>query len=303
MTRVKDDHVADPADKDLVSIEAEILRQAQCLAASVNEDLRPPAYTAGVLTCSLQSGSNGNCTYVEAGGVRLLFDAGISGRQAQQRLALHGRDIEQVDALFLSHSHSDHTRAAGIYQRLFHLPIYTTSGTQRMIAPYAGPLHDLRTFEPGDTLTFGAVCVHTLPTPHDAPDSVAFVIEHAGRRLGLLTDLGHPFDGLARTLGDLDAVYLESNYDPHLLATGSYPRALQTRIAGPGGHLSNPEAAELLRSCGGHWLQWVALAHLSEDNNNPDLALKTHRAVLRRDYPLLVASRYRASALLQVHAV
>jgi phosphoribosyl 1,2-cyclic phosphodiesterase len=254
-----------------------------------------------VLTCSLQSGSNGNCTYVEAGGVRLLFDAGISGRQARQRLALHGRDIKQVDALFLSHSHSDHTRSAGTYQRLFQLPIYATPATRRMIAPSAGPLRDLRSFEPGDTLTFGPVRIHTVPTPHDAPDSVAFVVEHAGCRLGLLTDLGHPFDGLRQMLGGLDAVYLESNYDPHLLATGSYPPPLKARIAGPGGHLSNPEAAELLRGCGGRRLQWVALAHLSEENNDPDLALKTHRAALGRDYPLLVASRYGASALLQVH--
>ncbi len=263
--------------------------------------MRGQAYTAVVLTFSLQSGSNGNCTYVEAGGVRLLFDAGISGRQARERLALHDRDIRQVHALILSHSHSDHTRAAGVYQRLFHLPIYATPATRRSIAPYAGPLHDVRSFEPGDTLRLGPVRIQTVPTPHDAPDSVAFIIEHAGRRLGLLTDLGHPFEGLAKMLGGLDAVYLESNYDPHLLATGSYPLRLQARIAGPGGHLSNLEAAELLRGCGGRRLQWVALAHLSEENNRPDLALKTHRAVLGRDYPLLVASRYDASELLRVH--
>ncbi|HOO15922.1 MAG TPA: MBL fold metallo-hydrolase [Phycisphaerae bacterium] len=260
-------------------------------------------HTAPVLTCSLQSGSNGNCTYVEAGGVRLLFDAGISGRQAQQRLASNGRDIRGVHGLILSHSHSDHTRAAGIYQRLFHLPIYAAPGTQRMLAACAGPLYDVRSFEPGDTLTFGPVRVHTLPTPHDAPDSIAFVIEYAHRRLGLLTDLGHPFDGLANALSELDAVYLESNYDPHLLATGSYPAWLQARIAGPGGHLSNAEAAELLRACGRGRLQWAALAHLSEQNNEPELALETHRAILGPDFPLLVANRYRASQLLHVHAV
>lgn len=253
-----------------------------------------------MLTCSLQSGSNGNAIYVEAGGVRLLFDAGISGRQARTRLARHGREIRGIDALLLSHGHADHTRCAGVYQRLFELPIYTTAATHRAMAPYAGKLRDVRHFRPGEALEFGAVTVYTLPTPHDATDSVAFIVEFAGRRLGILTDLGHPFAGLRLTLRELDAVYLESNYDPILLAEGSYPPELKARIRGDGGHLSNDEAAELLLRCRGARPRWVALAHLSAENNHPDLALQTHRAVLGHDYPLAVAGRYAVSDLLCV---
>lgn len=253
-----------------------------------------------MLTFSLQSGSNGNAIYVEADGVRLLFDAGISGRQARQRLAAHGRDIRRIDAVILSHAHGDHTRCAGVFQRLFGLPVYCTPATHRVMTPFVGRLCDVRHFAPGATLDFGAVAVHTLPTPHDAKESVAFVVEHAGKRLGVLTDLGHPFKELAAVVPTLDAVYLESNYDPQMLADGWYPPDLKARIRGAGGHLSNAEAATLLASCERHRLRWAALSHLSEHNNTPELALQTHRASLGADYPLTVASRYAVSQVLDV---
>ncbi|MFH1746522.1 MAG: MBL fold metallo-hydrolase [Planctomycetota bacterium] len=253
-----------------------------------------------MLTCSLQSGSNGNAIYVEAGDVRLLFDAGISGKQAQQRLAAHGRDIRAIDALILSHDHSDHVRCAGIYQRKFGLPIYMSRATQRAIWCDLGQVRDIRYFRSGESLSFGAVTVHTIRTPHDAVDGVAFIVEHDGRYLGILTDLGHPFDALAQTLPDLDAAYLESNYDPHMLATGGYPPYLKARISGKGGHLSNHEAAQLVQVCGARRPRWIALAHLSAENNEPELALQTHRDLLGTDYALHLASRYEVSDLLSV---
>lgn len=262
--------------------------------------VRPGVYTAVVLTFSLQSGSNGNAIYVEADGVKLLFDAGISGLQAKTRMASHGRDIRAVDAVILSHRHSDHTRCAGVYQRLFKFPIYATPATRHAIAPFVGKLYDVRSFQPGDALDFGRVTVYTLSTPHDAAESVAFIVACEGKRLGILTDLGHPFAALGSALAELDAVYLESNYDPVMLAEGSYPPELQARIRGDGGHLSNDEAAALLKRCRRHRPQWVALAHLSEENNHPELALQTHRVALGADYPLLVASRYHVSAALAV---
>jgi phosphoribosyl 1,2-cyclic phosphodiesterase len=259
----------------------------------------PIAYTSNMLTCSLQSGSNGNCIYVEAAGVRLLFDAGISGRQARGRLAQHDRDIHDVDAVILSHRHGDHTRCAGVYQRSYNLPLYMTPATHLAIKPFVGKLTDVRTFQPRDTLTFGPVSVHTIATPHDAAESVAFVISAEGRHLGIFTDLGHPFRDLAGALADLHAVYLESNYDAVMLATGGYPEELKARIRGDGGHISNDEAVELLRRCLPR-PKWVALSHLSEHNNDPNLALETHRATLGQAYPLWAASRYRASDLTEV---
>jgi phosphoribosyl 1,2-cyclic phosphodiesterase len=252
-----------------------------------------------VITFSLQSGSNGNSIYVEADGVRLLFDAGISGRRAKLRMAGYQRDIRQVDALLLSHDHADHVRCAGIYQRLFGMPIYITARTYRAARWQLGKVRDLRHFDAGEPLSFGPVTVHTYPTPHDAADGVVFVVECGGKRLGIFTDLGHPFERLAGLLESVDAAYLESNYDPLMLEKGPYPLLLKERIRGFGGHLSNEESAGLVRLCGRRH-KWIALAHLSEQNNHPDLALETHRGVLGSADGLTVAGRYGVSELLRV---
>jgi phosphoribosyl 1,2-cyclic phosphodiesterase len=247
---------------------------------------------AAMITFSLQSGSNGNSIYVEAGEVRLLFDAGISAREIMGRLARHDRNIRRLTAVLISHEHCDHTRGAGVLQRKFKVPVYLTMPTHRAIGDSLGPLGDVRYFLSGDTLTFGDVQVHTLRTPHDAVDGVAFVVEHAGRRLGIFSDLGHPFAALRTALDSVDAAYLESNYDPHMLANSEYPARLKERIRGDSGHLSNEEAAELLRGCTARERAWVALAHLSQVNNHPDVALETHRRVLGPAYPLFVAGRH-----------
>jgi phosphoribosyl 1,2-cyclic phosphodiesterase len=252
-----------------------------------------------VLTFSLQSGSNGNAIYVEAGDVRLLFDAGISGKTAEGRMRVHGRRIRDVTALIISHDHVDHIRCAGIYQRKFGLPIYMTERTRRAYRQDLGPLKDVRYFESGRPLRFDKVVVHTFPTPHDAVDGSVFVIEHEGRRLGILTDLGHPFDDLRRLLPTLDAAYLESNYDPQMLADGPYPPQLQARIRGSGGHLSNHESAALVCEAARR-LRWVALAHLSEQNNLPELALETHRREVGHQLALYLASRYDVSPVIEL---
>jgi len=241
-----------------------------------------------MLIISLQSGSNGNCIYVEAGDVRLLLDAGISGIRARERLAGHGRDITRVDAVVISHDHSDHARSMGIFHRKFGLPVYVTPETLRAADRNCrlGEIDDLRHFRPGATLDFGNVAVETIRTPHDGADSVAFVVDDGSRRVGILTDLGHVFDGLATVIGSLDAVLVESNYDPRMLADGPYPEFLKSRIRGPAGHLSNVEAAQLLHDAADGRLRWACLGHLSEQNNEPQTALGTHRKVLGRRFPL-----------------
>lgn len=251
-------------------------------------------------TFSLQSGSIGNSIYVEADGVRLLFDAGISGRQAALRMAEHGCDIRDVDALIISHDHNDHVRCAGIYQRKFGLPLYITRKTQAATWTRLGCLTDVRYFQSGHTLRFDGVQVHSFPTPHDAADGVVFVVESRGKRLGILTDLGHPFDGLCDLLRSVDGAYLESNYDPDMLEEGPYEAGLKERIRGPGGHLSNVEAADLIKSCRRRKPKWIALAHLSAENNSPEVALATHRARVGRDYRFEIAGRYGVSKVLRV---
>lgn len=248
---------------------------------------------------ALQSGSNGNCVYVEAGGTRLLIDAGISGAQASGRLAEHGGDIGRVDAVLLSHDHHDHSRSVGIFQRKFKLPVYATRGSLDAARRRSslGRMGEVCHFAAGSTLRIGGLTVETLPTPHDGVEGVAFVIDDGQTRLGVLTDLGHVFADLPAVLATLDAVLLESNYDPGMLARGRYPEFLRQRIRGPHGHLSNAEAAELLARGAGGRLQWACLGHLSEENNRPDVALRTHRKVLGNTLPLCVASRDAATRL------
>ena len=243
---------------------------------------------------ALQSGSSGNCIYVESRGIKLLFDAGINGRQAEARLAAHGRDIREVDAVIISHDHGDHIRHAGVYQRKYGLPLYVTRKTYDTAVKRhpLGKLKDVRFFHSDGTLCFGDLLVEAIATPHDASDGAAFVISSCDKRLGIMTDLGHAFDGLAGVLGSLDAVFIESNYDADMLEHGPYPAFLKKRIKGPEGHLSNVEAAELLKAIAGKRLKWACLSHLSEQNNNPAVVLQTHRDILQQDLPLYIADRY-----------
>ena len=252
----------------------------------------------GMIAFSLQSGSNGNSIYVEAGGVRLLFDAGIPGVAAMTRLKAHGRDIREVNTLIISHDHSDHIKYAGVYHRKFGLPVYMTPKTLAAGVSPLGRMEDVRMFLTGSVLRFGPVSVRTVPTSHDGADGVAFVVSYEGRKLGILTDLGHPFEGLGALISSLDGVFIESNYDPRMLQSGPYPAFLKRRIQGPRGHISNMEAAELIRQYGAR-LKWVCLAHLSSQNNCPETALKTHRAEYS-GLPLYAASRHEASRIFRL---
>ncbi len=239
--------------------------------------------------------------YVETSTAKLLFDAGISGIRAERGLASHDRDIREVDAVLISHDHSDHIASIGVFQRKYGLPVYVTPPTlsAALRRRALGAMRHVRHFDAGETLRFGSTLVETLPTPHDGVDGVAFTVQDKGRRLGVLTDLGHPYPALEAVINTLDAVFLESNYDPEMLHHGYYPWFLKRRISGPGGHLSNPEAAALLAASGGG-LKWACLAHLSENNNTPEKALETHRRVVGDAFPLLVASRDKVGPLLQV---
>lgn len=250
---------------------------------------------------SLQSGSNGNCICVESRGVRLLIDAGLSGTQTMSRLDQVGIDIGSIQGVLISHDHSDHISCAGVLHRKFGLPVWVTRKTyeQATRKQRLGKMDDLRFFHAGESLTFGEIRVETLPTTHDAADGVGFIIDDGSSRLGVLTDLGHVFPDLSKAVSTLDGVLIESNYDLEMLTTGYYPDHLQRRIRGSGGHLSNVEAAQLLRVSGTK-LRWACLGHLSKDNNHPELALETHRRIVGAKLDLFLASRYGVSEILEL---
>jgi phosphoribosyl 1,2-cyclic phosphodiesterase len=248
---------------------------------------------------SLQSGSNGNCYYLESGSTAILVDAGIPGSEAERRLASFGRDIRDVRAVVISHDHADHAISAGVFSRMFGIPVHMTEATHAAAAKRCriGRIDALEHFAAGETLHIGSLRVETHSTPHDAADGVAVVVADRRRRVGILTDLGHVFPGLSEVVASLHGVLLESNYDPELLEAGPYPAWLKARIKGDGGHISNGEAAEVLRGAAGSRLEWACLGHLSEENNRPALALAASRAAAPGPLPLRVASRFEAVAL------
>ena len=212
-------------------------------------------------------------------------------------------DVEaELDTLFVSHRHSDHSKGTGVVHRAFGPSLAMTHETFRYVnmRDPKVKVNDVHVFQEGDSVELGEVVVHTIMTPHDADGSVAFVVEHAGKRLGILTDLGYTFSALGPLLQSLDAVFLESNYDPKMLENGPYPEELKRRIVGRGGHISNDESALLLKKHGSQRLQWACLAHLSQENNQPEVALRTHHRVNGDHVPLLVADRYGPTGVFEV---
>jgi phosphoribosyl 1,2-cyclic phosphodiesterase len=299
---------------------------------------------------SLQSGSNGNCIFVESCGVRLLIDAGLTGDSTVNRLSQFGIDVCSIDGVLISHDHVDHVNCAGVLYRKFQLPIWITPKTYERAASQhrLGQIDDLNFFQSGERLIFGKISVTTLRTAHDAVDGVCFVVDDGDCRLGVMTDLGRTksiasvlrndnsdsrvlvdegvnkisknvgmgqryFSGFDEeseysalgsdyyegVISTLDGLFIESNFDIGMLSSGRYSRELQSRIRGRGGHLSNLEAAKLIKTAGKK-LRWACLGHISKENNTHDVVLDTHREILGSKFPLSIATRYETSEILEL---
>ncbi|MFO7705486.1 MAG: MBL fold metallo-hydrolase [Halopseudomonas sp.] len=220
--------------------------------------------------CSLGSGSKGNATVVEYAQTRLLVDCGFSLRATEQRLAAAGLSARQLSAILVTHEHADHINGVQRLAKRYQLPVYMTAGTHRALKNFELPYERIdldRGFVIGD--------IHIFPVavPHDAREPCQFVFDSGGHRLGVLTDTGAITPWIIERYSGLDALFLEANYDPQMLADGPYPASLRARVAGDLGHLSNQQAAGLLQAIDKSKLKHVAIAHISEKNNRPDLAL------------------------------
>lgn len=234
--------------------------------------------------CSLGSGSTGNATLVEArsGGTasRVLVDCGFSLRELERRLARAGLGCADIDALFVTHEHSDHVGCALTLARRHGVPLWTSRGTWRAIGePELPPglLHVARDLEP---IAVGDLQLVPYTVPHDANEPLQLCIGNGALRLGVLTDAGSTTPHLVAQLQGCDALLLECNHDRSLLASSSYPASLKARINGRLGHLANDTAAEILAACLHAGLKHLVAAHLSERNNRPDLARAAMAAVL-----------------------
>ncbi len=228
----------------------------------------------------LASGSSGNALVVEHEGVALFFDSGLSGREHTKRLEQSGFDGIDPVALFLSHEHSDHVRGAGVLARKWKIPVIASQGTFEGTRGRLGKLPDVVRQPNGDTIEIGPFSVTSFSLPHDAVDPSGYVIDWSGGRLGIATDLGSSGPLVEQMLRDCSCLVLEFNHDEDMLWSGSYPWHLKQRIASGTGHLSNESAADLLIRIDNSGLKACVLAHISKENNRPELALEVARTVL-----------------------
>ena len=220
----------------------------------------------------LGSGSSGNATLVEFGSVRLLIDAGLSARALGQRLEAVGVSPSSIDAIFLSHEHQDHARGAELFSRKHGVRVICAAAALEAMDLSRAHLAAFSPLPEGGQVDLGTVQVESFPVPHDAAHPVGFLIRGEGLRVGIVTDLGHATTLVTERLRGCQLLMVEANHDRRLLHEGPYPWSLKQRVSGRLGHLSNDEAADLIRHTADEDCQAVVLAHLSDKNNSPDLA-------------------------------
>ncbi|MNZ28641.1 putative metallo-hydrolase YycJ [compost metagenome] len=217
----------------------------------------------------LGSGSRGNSALVSSSDTRVLIDCGFPLRETIKRLARLGLEPGELDAILVTHEHSDHVHGVELLARHYQIPVYLSAGTLQGLRKPLQPQGLLRS---GDELVLGGLEVTAIGVPHDAREPLQYVFSDGRRRFGLLTDLGAATPEVLECYRGVDALMIEANHDSDMLARGPYPYPLKARVGGQWGHLNNRQAAELVAQLGWEDMQHLVLAHLSEKNNSPQLA-------------------------------
>jgi phosphoribosyl 1,2-cyclic phosphodiesterase len=256
-----------------------------------------------VRVCLLASGSKGNSVFVEAGASKLLIDAGLSARELMLRLEAIGAEGRELDAILISHEHSDHIRGAGALARKLKIPLLLSHQTFQASSAFIGKTEIIE-FESGCPFSFKDIQVDPFSITHDACDPVGFMIECGDGKIGIATDLGIATGLVKEKLKGCRALVVESNHDEEMLVNGPYPWHLKQRIRSRHGHLSNSESASLLDEIIHPGLEAVFLAHLSEVNNDPGIALDTAKSLMESrnicSPRLILGNQYRVSEVLTV---
>jgi phosphoribosyl 1,2-cyclic phosphodiesterase len=221
---------------------------------------------------SIGSGSEGNGLVVEAGATRVLIDCGFGVRDTAARLGRAAVAPETLNAIIVTHEHSDHVGGVAAFAARHRIPVWLTFGTLSAASGRLNGMERVLGFDSHDVFVIGDLEIRPFPVPHDAREPVQFVLSDGEFRLGVLTDLGTSTPYVEASLSGCDALVLECNHDVDLLAGSDYPASLKQRIAGRLGHLDNQGAAALLGAIDTSKLQHIVAAHLSRQNNTPDLA-------------------------------
>ena len=227
--------------------------------------------------CSLYSGSSGNSLFIETPHTKLLIDAGESAKKIENALNSISVDIHDIDAILVTHEHSDHIKGLATLSKKFNLPVYANSETWDAMPEVLEKVQEgnQNLFSPNENFDIGELKILPFSIPHDVANPCGFNIYYGNQKISIATDIGHMNSAIIKNLEGSSFILLESNYDPAILRCSKYPYSLKQRIAGPNGHLSNEAAGKTISYLLKSGLKNVMLGHLSKENNFPELAYQT----------------------------
>ncbi len=228
----------------------------------------------------LASGSSGNSILVSTDHHRILVDVGLSGKRISELLAQVGVRGEEIDAILITHEHVDHIRGAGILSRRFNIPVFANEATWSAMAADLGKITETNCQVFAGAFSLGTLDIQPFGIPHDAADPTGYVIRAGKDQVGIATDMGHVTEEVLTALRGVSHVVLESNHDLEMLKYGRYPWSLKQRIMSEVGHLSNDDAGDCVVKLAQFCATCIYLAHLSKDNNIPELAYLTVKNTL-----------------------
>ncbi|GEL66504.1 MBL fold metallo-hydrolase [Marinilactibacillus psychrotolerans] len=239
---------------------------------------------SGLKISILASGSTGNITYIESDQIKILVDCGFSGKKAIELLKQIDRRPEDLNAILVTHEHSDHIKGVGILARKYNLDIYANQNTWKAMEPKLGKLNleQKHHFDMNKTMTIGDIDVSSFGVSHDAVDPQFYTFQKNNKRFVMLTDTGYVSDNMRDYVKNADAYLFESNHDLSMLRMGRYPWSLKQRIIGDKGHLSNEDGALALAEIVGDRTKRVYLGHLSKENNLKEIAHSTVEDILKQ---------------------
>lgn len=257
--------------------------------------------------CSLYSGSTGNSSIVQSNKTKILVDVGESAKKIAEALASINVDPFSIDAILITHEHSDHVKGLAVFSKKYNVPVYANVETWNAMQKYKEKLNEenIKTFT-FNKFKIGDIEVNPFPIPHDAANPCGFNLFHDNKKMSIATDIGHMSKEIITNLSDSSFLLLEANYEPEILKCSSYPYMLKERIKGPNGHLSNSDAGKTISYLVDHGLNQVMLGHLSKENNFPELAYKTVvEELIEHNYnenslSLSIANRYETSPIIDV---